>query len=109
MTKENTLSLSKQSDVKTFTYVGAGEGSPNVIKFMGKIDMVRGEPVDVPVSDSHLIGKLLGCSTIIEGAIVDRKDLQEMDIKAKNKADKQRAEDRVTNQKAMKLLGKAKE
>lgn len=108
---EDTLTLKKSEKVetRTFTYIGAGEDSPNVIKFMGKVDMVRGEPVEIPVTPEFkvVLEKLKGVSTVIEGK-VERKQLQENDIKAKEKADKQRAEDKVTNQKAMKMLGKNK-
>jgi len=97
-------------ETKTFTYIGGGEDSPNIIKFMGKVEMVRGMPVEIPVTPEYMrvLAKIAGCKTIVEGKR-DLKDLQKQDVEAKAQADKRRASDKIVNQKAMKALGKGKE
>ena len=106
MTEETKVEKVK---TKTFTYIGGGEDSPNIIQVMGKIEMVRGMPVEIPVTAeySKILSKISGCSTIVEGKI-ELKDLTVKDVEAKNKADKRRAEDKIINQQAMKMLGKDK-
>ena len=89
---------------QTFTYVGSGEDSPNVINFMGRQEFVRGEEQEV--SDPTVLRKIENNPSFVKGKF-GLKGIQEMDKKAKAKADKQRAKDDKTNVAAKKRIAKA--
>jgi hypothetical protein len=98
--KEQGVEVSKPAPAKPaghmFTYVGKGEGSPHVITLMGKQRFVRGQLTEV--TDPELLAKLPGLQTFVEGP-ADMELLHEMDSKAKEEADKKRAEDIIVNTK----------
>lgn len=74
-----------------FTYVGGGEDSPRVIKFMGIQEFVRGQLTKV--NDPRVLEKIKNNPCFVEGA-VDEKTLHMSDVAAKKAADTQRVSDR---------------
>ena len=84
-----------KSPTKVYTYIGAGEDSPQVIKFMGQISFMRGRPVKVEdnPSNARLLSKIKECPTFIEG-VVEPEEIVNLDIDAKEKADTQRKQDK---------------
>lgn len=58
-------------EVFTFTYIGKGAESPRAIKFMNKIDFIRGEAIDIVNTKENelIIKKLLKNPSFIEGSI----------------------------------------
>lgn len=96
VTEEPTVETTDEN-VRYFTYIGAGEGSPYVINFMGKQRFTRGQAT--PVSDPELLAKLDGgIATFVEGEI-EMETIHEIDSEAKNEADKKRALDLEINAK----------
>lgn len=96
--KENT-------EGKVYTYVGGGEDSPRVINFMGRQKFVRGQATEV--TDPLVLDKLKNHPTFAEGE-VDQEDLHEYDEKAKEEADAQREQDKITQAAAKKKNNKFK-
>lgn len=88
--------LPAESNHPQFTYIGAGEGSPQVINLMGKQKFVRGKLTEV--TDPDILAKLPGMATFVQGP-VDMEILHQIDSEAKEVADAQRAEDQQTNAK----------
>lgn len=93
------LELNKKEETQgaaqnVFTYVGKGEDCPNVIKFMGRVEFVRGEPVTV--TDPEVLAKLKVNPSFVQGA-VERKELAVADAEAKKAADAQRKADSRMN------------
>ena len=95
----NTLKVATRS----FTYVGAGESSPAIIKFMGKISFVLGKEVEIEdtPANAHLLSKISGNQVFKEGKVKEE-EIVEISKKAKEKADKQRKKDLKSEQKVKK-------
>lgn len=74
----------------TYTYVGAGEDSPGIIKFMGLQVFQRGK--ETKVSNPVVLDKIRNNPSFIKGSITPE-DLYERDEKAKKAAQAQREED----------------
>ena len=66
------------------TYVGSGEDSPAVIKFMGQQEFVRGEAVEVV--DPFLMQKIAGNPSFVEGEVT-QKELHGRDMEARKDAE----------------------
>ena len=87
------MTKAKAKETKnTYTYIGGGEDSPGMIKFMGIQDFLLGEATEV--TNERVLKKIAGNPCFVKGA-VDRKEIFENADKAKKKADKRRAEDRA--------------
>lgn len=104
---EEPAEVFKKSDDKfvVFTYVGAGESSPQIIKFMGEITFRRGQPVKIENSpkNAFLLRKLAGNQVFIQGEIEEDK-LTEVDENAKKDADSKRQDDVRINRLAKDLM-----
>jgi len=79
---------------EVYTYVGAGDGSPYVINFMGQQEFTRGKAT--VVTNPALLAKLPGASTFVKGE-VEPTVLHEIDQTAKAAYDAKIAEDKVIN------------
>jgi len=79
--------LVETSDKIIFTYIGGGEDSPQVIKFMNSISFRRGEAVEIEKNEENelYIQKLSGNPCFINGSI-DADEIVEMDKKARRVA-----------------------
>ena len=86
----------KNENVRQFTYIGAGEGSPQVINFMGKQKFIRGKLTEV--TDPEILSKLPGVSTFVEGES-DPEKIHQIDADAKEAADLVRKSDALLNAK----------
>jgi len=93
----------KAPKVKTvpYTYIGGGEDSPAIIKFMDKVDFMIGEVTDIPVTDENakVLEKIKDNPCFVEGK-VDKKEIIEKSQKSKEKANEQRKENAKTETKA---------
>jgi len=76
-----------------YTYIGKGEESPHLIKFMGIQVFTRGKPVEV--KNEQVLAKISGNPCFVKGEVT-QEVLYENDEKAKEKADLQRDEDTKT-------------
>lgn len=76
---------------KTYTYIGGGEASPNVINFMGQQKFVRGQAVEV--SNPELLNKLENHPCFVAGEM-SLEEIHNRDTEAAEKAEAQRAEDK---------------
>lgn len=78
----------KGPKAREFTYIGAGEGSPYVINFMGKQRFTRGKLTEV--TDPEVLAKLdNGIHTFVEGQ-ADAETLHQIDEEAKLSGDAKR-------------------
>lgn len=82
------LSIVKKDNI--YTYIGAGETPPNIIKFMGIQVFSRGQATEV--TDKRILAKIAGNASFVKGE-VEAETLYDNDEKAKAKADAQREED----------------
>ena len=74
----------EKSNAVTFTYIGAGFDSPQIIEFMGKIVFQRGIPLELEVNkeNAKLIAKLSQNPSFKEG-VVPATEIMEADKKEK--------------------------
>lgn len=77
-----------------YTYIGKGEGSPQIINLMGKQQFVRGRPQEV--TDPEILTKIDGIATFVKGE-ADPETLHQIDEEAKAAADAQRKADAALN------------
>jgi len=84
---------------KTYTYIGGGEDSPQLIDFMGKQTFLLGEETEV--TDANILKKIENNQCFVEGSI-DRKKIVKNAIEAKKTADAQRKEDLIVNARELK-------
>lgn len=76
--------LEKVEDL-TFTYIGGGADAPYSCNFMGKQEFIKGEPVKIDGTKSHLIMKLRGNPCFVEGE-ADPKEIAKAEKKAKEES-----------------------
>ena len=76
-----------------YTYIGSGESSPSFITFMGRVDFMLGEEVEV--TDEVALKKLKGNKCFKEGS-VDSAEIMKSAKVAKEEANAQRKEDAQT-------------
>ena len=84
---------------ETYTYIGGGESSPEVINFMGKQEFVLGEETEVTNMD--VLKKIKGNMSFVKGS-VERAVISEQKKEAKKKADARREDDKLVNARALK-------
>lgn len=83
----------------TYTYIGGGDDSPQIITFMGKQDFMIGEETEV--TDTSILKKIKNHPCFKEGK-ADRKEIMAKAKAAKKAADEQRKEDLIVNARALK-------
>lgn len=95
----------KAEKAETYTYVGAGTDIPDVIKFMGLQEFVRGE--ETAVTNPRVLEKIKDHPCFVKGA-ADRKAMHEALQEAREKASAALKRDKEANDIANKRNAKFK-
>ena len=80
--------------IRSFTYKGSGATPPHKIKFMGKVDFIRGQVTDIIDNKQNdlILFKLQNHPCFVEGSI-DEMEMIKADAKEQERADRIKKED----------------